>query len=724
MPIFQPGVVPLGGIASTFDVVRFDRSQSGANRFISMPNLRLLNYHIQDGLFMSGQFDYILDDTDHSSPFPYQIEELWPLDAVGPYVVQQDDELLVYEYVEGERILVFDGFASVPQVNMGAGLSATLTAAGVAIRLNDQPIQNAVYRDADGPTGTTATETDLPVWFNPTVKGKATANATPKGYDAHAGQPDASPVFLDEGLYTIAGTTPVVPEFWTLAGFVEYLVWTENHGEKFVKNPITPTGVTLTEYLVSAAPLPGAQTMDLTDPSTYVTSDIIIRSFDVTGKTLIEALTEQLNYYGFHLFFQLLEDPNDPGAPINQMVIFRVDGRDGNAPQELFYPVKGGSIEVDFPDINEIAMARDGIDAPNEYEAETGEIEYEVSVVLACGFTPAAGDVSAISSFDHSKMANATAADRKKYRYYIFDECGQGHWDFVGASFVTAIASLDEVFGKPKNGDRQYANRFRPGLHSIFNQDTSGKPRKAELAISRDYAGKAPAVWDRTGTWRSMGESGWKLLPRELGIEVTADNPETWAIPKSADGIVPGDTVRGVTSIASPGGANTRFYLRLTTIIKGDKGIEALASKRTASPTKYTVRRLIESRDHWKKQVAAKCSVYNTSGAELIVRDDTGKAKSHVEALRLRTEFPAVAGSIPVPWISHAIGVGDNISKISGIDLSFQANAGGPVGEGPRYPAIVGISYTCTNPQTTTYKLTDQRSEVNEDANHGYGRSR
>ena len=110
---------------------------------------------------------------------------------------------------------------------------------------------------------------------------------------------------------------------------------------------------------------------------------------------------------------------------------------------------------------------------------------------------------------------------------------------------------------------------------------------------------------------------------------------------------------------------------------------------------------------------------FNATGQNATARDDTDKAKAHAEALRLAQEFPPIAGSFTVPWISHAVGVGDLISEISGRDVSLIANAGTPAGEGPRYPSVVGVSWDCQR-QSTTFRLSDRRSEP-EDANHGYG---
>lgn len=352
--------------------------------------------------------------------------------------------------------------------------------------------------------------------------------------------------------------------------------------------------------------------------------------------------------------------------------------------------------------------------------------------MLAPGFVVAAGDAATIDSFRSSALtaSGTTDATRKKYRYYTFDELGLGHWDFSGTpSFVTGTCtSLDAVLGAPVADGagamvRQYAHRPRPGEGTLFSLDDKGHPKRAELEVSRDYAGASPGVWDGTGTWRSLADSGWKLDRDGLGIWITADSPESWALPKSTGTVVPGDVLHGVTSLAAPAGADTKFTLKLTCVIRGDMDLGTTAARRDASPMRFTVQRLIDSKDHWQKQIVCASSKFNSSGQDVTIRDDTDKAQAHADALRLAREFPVTAGSVVVPWVTHALGVGDFLSRITGREVDLVTSAGGAGGEGPRYPVVTGFSVGCQIPQHTRFEVSDARAEP-ERANHGFGRSR
>jgi hypothetical protein len=713
---FLPYPLPPTGYAASSLVVRYHRGQSGSARFEVLPNVRCEGVRYQQGLTLpSAQFSYVLDDT-VAYDWPARLESLWPMGlAASPYVVQDNDELLVYLFTDtGDRFLLFDGFAQVPQADQSGGIVLSFVAVNVAVRLWDDPVGGADYRDSDAPESGDLVPTSLPTWFNPNGR----PNKTPAGHDYHDGLDDQRGLFLD---VETKSTTAGIPAYWNLADFCHYLAWTYNPTQTYVYNFQPPTADTLDEYLVSVTPVDG-HFMDLTDPTTYTTSPITIRSFDATGKPWPEAAAEQLGYYGFQVFINTYEDPEDPGAPVNDLVVYRTDGRDGNAPKAIYYPLHGTSIETGVPGFDGLAIARDHFEPYNAVDVEIAPKEYEVSLILAPGFEIAAGDSSNIALYDSSKMANASAETRRKYRYFTFDEAGTGHWNYGGNAWATGTAtSLDAVLGAPDaDGLRQYVHRPRKGSHTVFAVDALGKPRKAELAISRDYAGPCPGVWDRSGTWRSLGDASWKLDETGLAVWITADNPESWKLPKSADSLAPGDVVRTISDLASLA-ASRRLYLRLTTVIQGDVGL-VTADRRDATPTPFAIYRRIDSRDHWRRQVAHVSSAFNSTGAEVVIRDDEAKAQAHAESLRLANEFPSVVGSIRVPWISLGIGVGDAVGAINGRDISLATNAGTAAGEGPRLPYVIGIAFNLQNPQTTTIKLTDRRTEP-EAATHGFGRS-
>ena len=714
MPQFDPPAVPLDLRAGIFSVVRYRRNLTGMDRFEYLPNVRCESIHFREGAVLpTAQFSYILDDTDPATPTPYRFEQLWPMGSSGPYVVKPEDELLVYHLQEGASspIVVFDGFAQVPQVDMeGGGLRATFTAVGVFVRLWDRPVENARYRDAfDGEAGEDIV-TGLPVHFNPEDAGSG--NCTPEGFDRNQGDPDAYPVFLDA---QAVGVRP-----WTLPGVIRYLFWQTNPAETWAKNPVAYTGQELDDYLESVIPEgTNGSFFDLSNPDTYTTEPIIVRSVDMTGRAVVEAAVELLGQYGFKLFMNTKPDPDDLLAPINELILFRVDGRDAVAPKTLWLPPHGSAYPVPPPQAANIRLARDRLASFNEVLVQTGLEEVEISVVLAPDFEVDAADATNVSQFDTSKLANADASLRKRYRVFIADEDGAGHWDLDAEDWVFEEAlDLSAVFpGDNPSGEATaaYVARRRPGTATLFSKDSAGRPRRAELAISRDYAGESPAIWDRSGTWRSLSDSGWRLLKDRLGIEITAENPENWKLPKTTgDDQAPGDALRVVTSLAAPESApspNRRFWLRLTTVIRGDFDAAAFAEKRESSPSRFATRRLIDAREHYKLQKIHRSSAFNAEARDEVSRDDAPKATAHAAALRLAHEGMSVAGSITLPYVSHAIGVGDLIEGLAGRGLSFAEMGGEDAGEGPQYPAVVGFSWTCQLPQTTTLFLSDRRAE-------------
>jgi hypothetical protein len=395
------------------------------------------------------------------------------------------------------------------------------------------------------------------------------------------------------------------------------------------------------------------------------------------------------------------------------VVIYRTDGLDAVKPKQVFYPLMGADLTQGTPNFNGLHVARDAHDSVNQYAIETHEIEYEVGLILAPGFPINTADAANYKAFDRSALTNASADMLKAYRYFVFDEAGLGHWDFTSGAIVTGEpTSLDDVFGKPKSDQAQYATLLRRAAQTLFAKDTAGNPRKARLMLSRDYPIGPPCVWDGVtgkGTFRDLADSGWKLDDDSLSIWINTDSPESWKIPKSDAGKVPGDVVRCVTSFATPNAANAQFTLMLVCVISSDKGIEAIASKRRVSPMKFPVTRHIEAKEHFRKQIQHISSPYNPGPGPVTVRDDTTNAQAEADALRLANEFPPIAGSFNVPWFDQTLDVGDLVSQINGRNISLNVAAGAPIGEGPRYPAVVGISVTCQNPQTTVYELHDQR---------------
>ena len=140
-------------------------------------------------------------------------------------------------------------------------------------------------------------------------------------------------------------------------------------------------------------------------------------------------------------------------------------------------------------------------------------------------------------------------------------------------------------------------------------------------AITR---GRCRAVWDGTGTWQPIA-GGWELLDDRLGILATVEDPECWPIGDytGANPQEPSLTLRGITSQANPSSPNTRFMLRLTTVIEDDLMLPAvipaaagIAHGLHAPPKGRRARPLPPGYDRAG-------SLYNPGTEPLTVRDDT-----------------------------------------------------------------------------------------------------
>ena len=236
--------------------------------------------------------------------------------------------------------------------------------------------------------------------------------------------------------------------------------------------------------------------------------------------------------------------------------------------------------------------------------------------MLAPGFIPQAGDETAgnRTAFLRANLSTATGEIRRKYRQFVADEAGDGHWDTATSQWVSSPLDLSAIFPANERGKSTYVRRLRPGTRTLLSRDSKGQPRQAQLALSRNYTGPAAALWDGTGSWQPI-TGGWELLQDRLGIFVTVEDPESWSIGEftGPDPQEPSRTLRVISSQANPAAPNTRFLLRLTTVIDDDLMLPAVTSARPASPTLFTTRRRVDARDHFGMETVAPGSLYNPS---------------------------------------------------------------------------------------------------------------
>lgn len=721
-----------------------DSSEEDTN-YTLLPNVRCEQIQYKEGAEPpSARFSYVLDEVAAATNnWPDQFEDIWPLQgAVDPeYVVSTNDELVVLgEMPDGTTRVLFHGYARVPQTDLTPeSQHVTFVAVGVAIRCWDFPIGDRLDRDGDMPYSTDPQNhvaTDMPTRFNPASTGTRMVggylpNCTPDNYDFvpdAQGQPDVKfPCFLDPNI----DRDPDPRTLWNLSKAVRYIlgVWNSQTEDSVIDNP---DFTVLDALLQNRRPLDGQEWYDPNDPATYQTDPNIIRDYDATNKPWPEVVAELLSFYGFGMRFVCEDDEN--GEPYDYIEIYRKDAAAPIAPKQIYLPESGTSISDAMANIAAMHAAFDYHNVANDIFIETALERFEISVILAPGFQPVAGDEAnagnawRLTALDQSF---ATATTRKMYRYYIADECADGHWSIANKNWLTnKPIDLTSVFADPNNSDadqpRTYVHRYRPGKNKLLSKDLLNLPRKAQLAVSRNYNGAdPPCLWDTvSGTdWQDI-DGGWALLTDRLGIMVTADSPEEWQIGKPPAGPggpwpVPDGKLRGVKGMANPNNAQNatigekQFYLRLTTVIEGDHGIDVEAERRDASPMKNTIQRRVDAKDHFYYDVIDSSSAFNTNGfARDVVRDDTDLATAHACQLRSAHEFPPLTAAITIPMFVTSYQVGDRINQISGRDVSFQVNAGAEQAEAPSYPFVVAVTWNFEGEkQQTVLELSDRRTE-------------
>lgn len=700
---FDPYSAPLAGAAAQVGVFRYDPTLPEDQRYTLVPNVRCESIQYREGAEPpTARFRYLLDDSAPSPDYPSQFEDLWPLAADGPYVVLGDERIVVLATApSGENRVLFDGFAQAPRVDLDPNSQqVSFLAAGVAVRCWDNPIGGRYERHADDPKRGEVVSVDLPTRFNPGGQ----PNCTPDGYDVN--QDDSTrryPVFLDPGLER----DPDPRAYWTLGKFVRYILAVYND-ESYVHNP---DFTHLDELLQARTPRAGSGFVDPAGSGDYTSEDMSIRDFDATNMAWPDALSLQLGYAGFGMRFVTGED--GAGEPRHEIEIYRKDAAGQAAPRRLELPSSGSELDPARCNVSALSLTRDARAIVNAVTVETRQRRVEVSVVLAPGFSPAAGDEAAANrtQFLRANLSTADGDARKKYRAYVADEAGDGHWDASSAGWVSKALDLSAIFPPSDKGKSTYVRRLRPGAGTLISTDSRGRSFKAQLALSRDYTGPTPAVWDGTGTWQPIA-GGWELLDDRLGILVTVEDPESWPIGDytGTNPQEPGPTLRGITSQANPAAPNTRFALRLTTVIEDDLMLPAVANPRPASPTAFTLRRRVDARDHFGLETIAAGSLYNPDSEDVIARDDTDRAIAHARQLRASHEFPPLAGTVTIPSLITAFRVGDRIARINGRDVSFQTNLGSGQGESSIYPLIIGLSWDFTGErQSTTLELADRR---------------
>lgn len=788
---YNPVVPPLSFPAVQIGCFFFNTTSG----YTWLPNVQCLEIQQHDGQDPpSARFRYVVDILAQAQGFPSQIQNLWPLNLqtsnqYSPYIVTPASRIVVLAFLpDSSWRVLFDGFARMPQGDVGERQQdVTFTAHGVAIRAYDYPVAGRQQRDGDAPSDSgEGFYTDLPTKFNPVTDQKPTGqqNCTMDNADVLAGDTSVSyPLFIDPGL------PDTKTSFWTLSKAVRYIlsIWNpanddddvddggplfpgdsdgDSQGgsgddtyQQFITNPDFDD---LNDILENRKPTDGNEYYDPSDPSSYTADPIVIREFDATNMPWPDALNQLLGYHGFGMRWTCGQDGS--GFPTNSFQVYRKDAGNENIPKQLYWPVVNTPLNPAYANVEELTGTFDYHGLANQFVIETHPNRYEVGVILAPGFTPAASDAvpAPSSAFWLENIDGATQEIQRKYRYYIADECGAGHWDFQLEEFVTDqpfdFTSIFPNIPDDAGGTTSsYVDRFRPGATKLLTSGSKVGSENEEtrynvqLAFSRDWTptttedsnGSPPCLWDgKTGHWQPIARGSWELLDDRLGINFTGQNPNAIKIGKysSANPQETSEILQGITSIAL--GENTDnpdvplsqqyFHLRLTTVIESDQTLEATAARRMASPLPNTVQRRINAKDHFRKDLVTPSSPYfnvvtgDQAGSDIddvtqvdtdaagnfAVRDDTEAAEDHAAQLRSAHEFPALALACTIPGLSLAYDIGDRINEVVGRNISFQTNAGAEQDEAPAYPFVVSRTWSFSgDEQKTVLQLSDRRMQ-------------
>jgi len=690
---------PLSRGAAPVFVSRYHPGGSPTYELLS--NIKVLGIQYRDGPDPGiARFRYVFDPSNPPTD-PVFFQDVLATNSDLPGVVKNDDRLVVFTTnADGSPQALFDGFAQVPELDLSPTAElVTFLAYGVAVRAWDTPVGGALMRNADAPTTVADVVTAVETHFNP----EGAPNATPQGADATDSFGNAYPTFLDPLVIRARD----VRRPWTLSMAARYLCFQLNASQDFAQNP---DGSVLDNLLDSRSPISGA-IFQPHDPTTYTSRPIIVPDLPATGKAWPAVLHALLEPNGFGMAFQVNTDSN--GNPYTTLEVFRRQDGSPSTYKDLYLQAYGSVLDPGQTNLGQARLARDISGVANAFTVESGLIRYEASFILAPGFpiSPAdATDGNALSVYDRNNPNFLNNAD--KYRLYVFDETGEGHWDFGSGALVYTVPSLAAIFtdlsSPPPSTPPPYVRRRRVPLGELFSVDQAQRPLKAQLSISTNYAGTGPGLWDGTGTWQVV-TGGFELLKDRLGVWINTTNPNGWSLGASRVGgsPYPAGVVKGVEDQANPGA--THFRLRLTCVIEGDQTLSATANRRPSSPTKFTVTRRVDARDRYAKHIKAAQGEFNATASAVVVQDDSPEALADAYARRLAGEAGEVAGSVTIPRFTSAYGIGDKISSIQGRNLSLQTNAGAPSSEAPVYPAIVGITWDFDGKQHTILHLSDQR---------------
>ena len=679
------GNVPAVRAGAPVAVYRFD----GDSSLTALPNLECLGIAIKEGTDTgSARFRYNLASGLDGAPI--SIETALGTQFTGPYVVNSGDRLVVQaQRPDGSVENLFDGLAVV----FGLGLDpdfeeVQIGAIGIAWHCWDDVIPGAIIRDATPPGQVLKdTPTAVPAQFNP----KGLPNCTPDGYMAGTASNGADyryPTFIDPN---VKRQPTDLRTYWTLPKAARYILFNANKSQQYVNNP---DGAALDSLLV--APTDGSA---INCPDT-----------PITGKDWPGTVNRLVAECGFGTCFRLSTDGG--GLPRTDFVMFK---QQGGTVKSLYLAPRGTPFDPTLFNFNESGLHRDLSEVVNKVTVVGALDRYEASFVLEPGFPMKAADASAANLKDFETDSPLYLTKNKNaYRLYVFDECGEGHYQPGTNTAITTAASLDDVFGAPVNGVARYARRRRVPIGTMISVDpTTNIPYDARLSISTDYDPgntKTPGVWDGTGTWQVVTSSTWKSCDDRLGIVITDSNPNKWDVgqPKNGTGLpFPSGVVNAVEKQATAA-AGQNFWLRLTCVVEADSSLTQVAAPTGGSPLPQAINRVVDASDRYRRDYIDHSSEFAAAMAQNAStpspRNDNAAALAEAQALQYGQQSGVLEGPVTIPRLTTYYQVGDRIDQVEGRNLGLRTDQG--TGS-PVYPVVVGVSWGFSPYQSTTLELSD-----------------
>ena len=230
-------------------------------------------------------------------------------------------------------------------------------------------------------------------------------------------------------------------------------------------------------------------------------------------------MAELLDFHGFGMRWVCEDDQY--GQPYDYLEIYRKDAAGPTSPKPVFLPATGSDLASSAVNLSAFHAAFDFQSVANQIVVETKPKRYEVSVILAPGFQPATTDNTAANRGQFRKsfidvadsyFPGSGAAIRAKYRLYLADECGDGHWSFAQAQWIAAPVDLSAIFPANQDGSATYVRRYRPGENTLLTKDLNNRPKSAQLrAIPRLRRSRSPVRLGRH-RHRQTINGGWRIL--------------------------------------------------------------------------------------------------------------------------------------------------------------------------------------------------------------------